>query len=268
MPSYLVVGAARGIGFEFVNQLSAVPGNQVTGVIRSQATASALNDLAAERSNIHVIEADIFSPDSLREAVTKVEKVSNGALDVLIHNAYSAGTEVMFLSASQFTGKETELHQELTETIKANVIGPMLTINAFLPLIRKGAEKKLIYITTGAADVDMTRVSRLTGQIGYSASKAAGNMVMAKYAGELAESGIKTLSIAPGWVETPATEGLTQNPEVFEYLVNAFKRIDPNVKGMITAEQSIKAMLEVIARLDADGSGAFVSHLGNKKWVD
>ncbi|KAK6440813.1 hypothetical protein LTR95_002968 [Oleoguttula sp. CCFEE 5521] len=144
----------------------------------------------------------------------------------------------------------------------------MLTINAFLPLIRKGTEKKLIYITSGAADVDMTRISRLTGQIGYSASKAAGNMVMAKYAGDLATESIKTLSIAPGWVETPATEGLTQNPAVFDYLLNAFKRIDPNVKGMIPAGQSIKAMLDVIARLDAESSGAFVSHHGDKTWVD
>lgn len=84
--------------------------------------------------------------------------------------------------------------------------GPIFSINAFLPLIRKGAEKKLVYITSGAGDVDMTRNSRLSAQIGYSTSKAGGNIVMAKYAGELAEEGIKTVSISPGWVETPASK--------------------------------------------------------------
>jgi len=44
---------------------------------------------------------DIFDPDSLREVVAKVEKITGGALDVLIHNAYSAGTDAMFLTASQ-----------------------------------------------------------------------------------------------------------------------------------------------------------------------
>ncbi|KAK6440812.1 hypothetical protein LTR95_002967 [Oleoguttula sp. CCFEE 5521] len=112
MPSYVIIGAARGIARKFALLAlardltltffeSAISSNQVTGLIRSQATASALNDLAAERSNIHVVEADIFSSDSLREAVAKVEKVTGGALDVLIHNAYSAGTDAMFLSASQ-----------------------------------------------------------------------------------------------------------------------------------------------------------------------
>ncbi|OQN95152.1 hypothetical protein B0A48_18756 [Cryoendolithus antarcticus] len=268
MPSWVIVGAARGIGFEFVNQLSANSNNQVVAIIRNQSTASVLNALAEQRPNIHVLETDIFSPDSLREAVAKVEKVTKGALDVLIHNAYSAGTEAMFWTPSQFTGKETELHLELTETIKANVIGPILTINALLPLIHNGNEKKLIYITSGAGDVDMTRKSRLAGQIGYSASKAGGNVVMAKYAGELADEGIKTISISPGWVETPATEGLTANPAVLEYLLSAFKRLDPDVAGMIKVEESVKAQLEVIARLDAESSGAFVSHHGDKKWVD
>ncbi|OQO06960.1 hypothetical protein B0A48_07526 [Cryoendolithus antarcticus] len=268
MPAWIIIGAARGIGFEYVNQLSATSDNEVIALIRSQGTASALNALAGQRSNIHVVEADIFSPDSLGKAVAEVEKLTNGALDVLVHNAYSAGTDAMFLTASQFTGKETELNHELTETIKANVIGPMLTINAFLPLIGKGSEKKLIYITSGAGDIDMTRYSRLAAQIGYSASKAGGNVVMAKYAGELFDSGIKTLSISPGWVETPATEGLTEDPAVYDYLFNAFKRIQPNVSGMIKAEQSVKAQLEVIAKLDAEGSGAFVSHHGDRQWVD
>ncbi|KAK4554061.1 hypothetical protein LTR86_008902 [Recurvomyces mirabilis] len=147
-------------------------------------------------------------------------------------------------------------------------MGPILSINAFLPFVRKGTDKKLIYITSGAGDVDMTRLSRLSAQIGYSTSKAGGSLVMAKYAGELAEEGIKTLSISPGWVETPATEGLTQDQGVYDYLFNAFKRIQPDVTGMIKVEKSVKAQMDLIAKLDADMSGSFLSHHGNKQWVD
>ncbi|KAK4554062.1 hypothetical protein LTR86_008903 [Recurvomyces mirabilis] len=101
MPSYVVIGAARGIGFEFVRQIAADSANTVVGLIRSQKTADALNELAKQNSKVHVVEADIFSPESLREAVKKVEKVTDGKVDVLIHNAYSAGTSSMFLTASQ-----------------------------------------------------------------------------------------------------------------------------------------------------------------------
>ncbi|KAK5109753.1 hypothetical protein LTR62_006593 [Meristemomyces frigidus] len=268
MPSWLVVGAARGIGFEFVKQLSATPTNKVVGIIRSQKTADEINALAKQNSNVHVIEADVFDVESLRGAVAKVEKFTDGKLDVLIYNAYSIGTpETMMLSPTQLTGKETALYAEINEAVKGNILGPMLAINACLPLIRKGSEKKIVYITSGAGDVDMTRISRLTGQIGYAASKAGGNVIIAKYAGELYEEGIKTLSLSPGWVETPATSTLT-DPAIMAYLMETFGRVQPNLRGMIPAEESISAMLKVIGKLDMETSGAFLSHHGDKQWLD
>ena len=75
--------------------------NTVVGLIRSQTTADALNELAKQNSKVPAVETDIFNPESLREAVTKVGKIMSEKVDVLIHNAYSAGTSSMFLTASQ-----------------------------------------------------------------------------------------------------------------------------------------------------------------------
>ena len=80
----------------------------------------------------------------------------------------------------------------------------MYTINAFLPLIKNGSEKKIIFISSGIADVDVIRTTAVPFQIGYSVSKAGANTVMAKYAVELAAEGILTLSLSPGWVATDA----------------------------------------------------------------
>ena len=58
-----------------------------------------------------------------------------------------------------------------------------------------------------------------------------------------------------------------KDPVVFNYLLSAFKRLDPNVTGMISVEESVSAQLKVIANLDEGDSGDFVSHHGNKDWL-
>ena len=65
----------------------------MVALIRNQATAGQLNELAAKRNNIKVIETDISSLDKLKETAESVSKVTSGKLDVLIYNAYSAGTD-------------------------------------------------------------------------------------------------------------------------------------------------------------------------------
>lgn len=80
----------------------------------------------------------------------------------------------------------------------------MYTINAFLPLIRHGERKKIIYISSPISDVQFNRICELTGFLGYSVSKASGNIIMAKYSVELKPEGILTLSLSPGWVGTDA----------------------------------------------------------------
>jgi NAD(P)-dependent dehydrogenase (short-subunit alcohol dehydrogenase family) len=100
--------------------------------------------------------------------------------------------------------------------MKGNLLGPMYTINAFLPLIREGAEKKIIYITSGHADLAAIKTAGLPMQFGYSTSKAAGNIAVAKFAAELEPEGIYTLSLSPGWVATDAGELICMKPAITE----------------------------------------------------
>jgi NADP-dependent 3-hydroxy acid dehydrogenase YdfG len=62
--------------------------------MRSQGTASALLDLSKQRSNIYVIETDIFDSAKLGQAVARISEITSNKIDVLVHNAYSSGTNI------------------------------------------------------------------------------------------------------------------------------------------------------------------------------
>lgn len=94
---------------------SANPNNTVFALIRSQATAGPVNELAAKRSNIKVIETDVSSLDKLNQTAESISEVTSGKLDVLIYNAYSAGTdEGKLLPLRQVMEKRTSSSERST----------------------------------------------------------------------------------------------------------------------------------------------------------
>ena len=67
MPSYAITGASRGLGREFVRQLSKDTRNTVFALVRNPDDATDLRDLvnASTNKNIHVVKADLDSLKSL-----------------------------------------------------------------------------------------------------------------------------------------------------------------------------------------------------------
>lgn len=62
--------------------------------------------------------------------------------------------------------------------------------NLFTPLIKKGTAKKIISVSTGSADADLTAQYELDLGGPYAITKSAGNMVVAKYSAQYAKEGI------------------------------------------------------------------------------
>lgn len=88
--------------------------------------------------------------------------------------------------------------------IKNNLLSNIYTMNSFLCLIRNGAGKKMVFISSQSGMVEFTRITGFSTLLGYSVSKAGMNMAVTKFATELAPEGIKTLALSPGWVDTDA----------------------------------------------------------------
>ena len=82
------------------------------------------------------------------------------------------------------------------------MVGVVKTVNAFMPLLLKGREKKVFTLSTGLADADLISQFDLAIAAPYSISKAAVNMAIAKYSALYKSEGVLFMAISPGLVDT------------------------------------------------------------------
>ncbi|KAI0695678.1 short-chain dehydrogenases/reductase [Cerioporus squamosus] len=267
MPSYVVTGASRGIGLEFVRQLSQDQNNIVFGLARNPQNAPKLVALQKAALNIHIIKADLDDTNSLKAAAAEVSKVTGGSLDYLINNGAYTAVEHANLNITQFPDEKT-LEHDLIAAFRTNVVGVAHTINAFLPLLRKGSAKKVITLSTGLAATDVILASSFNVNPQYPISKAAVNMLVAEYAVSLKDEGFTFLALSPGVVNTAEKPPTPEEIEGYKAMVKQFQKYAPDWDGApLTPETSVKLMRDVIAKAGPKDTGAFISQYGNQRWL-
>ncbi len=138
-----------------------------------------------------IIKADISDPQVAEEIVKKtVEKF--GRLDALINNAGQTLDKPLL----RITAEDLENH------FRTNLF------SAFL--LSKSA---LRYFKDGGVIVNVSSVVGIIGnswQTAYSASKAGLIAFTKSLAKEMGSRGIRVVAVAPGFIETPMTEGLPE----------------------------------------------------------
>ncbi|RDH36880.1 NAD(P)-binding protein [Aspergillus welwitschiae] len=266
MSSYAITGASKGIGREFVRQLAADLANTVLAVVRDPESAE-ISDLASKHSNVHIIKGDVTDPKSILEAATTAAAITDGKLDVLIHNSNAVDKASMASTPSQLPFDAQAIQEIFNPSLNTAIYGGLWATNAFLPLIEKGVQKKIVHISSGMADVELINKAGISNAVAYSIAKAGMNVVVAKYAAELAPKGIKVLALSPGWVDTWEGEKPAGVVYANELLLKKFQLVEPELREQIQPEESVKKCLQVIERLDAKSSGLFLSHNGDKsRW--
>jgi len=268
MPSYVVTGASRGLGYEFIRQLSKDQSNIVVGLVRNKV---ATDERLAKDSikNVTILEADITDFAAQQEAAAYTGNLIGGSLDYLINNAAVVFPKSEGLTVGDFEHDVQFLEKELLDAFTVNVVGVTKTITAFLPLIKQSKIKKVITISTGAADLDAINGFSIALSPAYATSKAALNVLVAKYSAVYSSQGILFMSISPGFVDT--SEGKQKTPEElakFAPMIEAFQKYSPGFTGPISSQESVEKVLKVAmgATVEKDG-GSFVSHHGNKNWL-
>ncbi|KAF1946871.1 NAD(P)-binding protein [Clathrospora elynae] len=231
MQTYFLTGCNRGIGLEFVRQLASKPSNTIIAGIRSKrndySELSALNS----NSNIHIIECDVGSLDSLSGLEFRIAEIlskTGSNLDFLFNvagiNATSTDTSLTLDAKS------------LQEHMQTNVLGPAKIVASLRKYLARGAV--ILNMSSGLGS--LTVATDVTKCCTYSMSKAALNMLTLHQAKDLKAAGVKVICMDPGWVKTRM-----------------------GGKGaMIEAQVSVESMLDVVGGLKDGDSGRFYRYDG------
>jgi len=189
MQRSLVTGANRGIGLELVGQLLR-RGDRVFAACRSPGKALKLTELAgAHPGRLSVLPLDLNKERSIAELAREVAALTD-ALDLLVNNA---GVLVSGERYGELSAKT------VNDTVATNATGSLLVAQALTPLLARSDDARIVNITSELGSLAATTVFQTPS---YAISKAALNMVTRLLAAQLGESGIRVISVNPGWVKT------------------------------------------------------------------
>ncbi len=195
-----ITGASSGIGAALARHY-AEQGPTLGLAARRQ---QALTDLLADLPGRHAAYAlDVSDAPALAAAAADFT-ARHGAPDIVIANA---GVSVGTLSECP---EDLAAFRKVMDT---NVYGMAATFAPFIgPMAAAGGDRRLVGIASVAG------IRGLPGAEAYSASKAAAIAYLESLRLEMAPKGIKVVTIAPGYIETPMT---AINPYPMPFLLPA-----------------------------------------------
>lgn len=87
--NYIVTGASRGLGLEFVKQFAA-KGETVTATAHNPTKSSELSQLA-DNKNVFAVKMDVNDKNSIKATAEEISAIVPNGIDVLINNAGISG---------------------------------------------------------------------------------------------------------------------------------------------------------------------------------
>lgn len=229
-------GANRGLGLEFVRQLSLDESNTIIACVRADSTdLTSLKKVA--RKSTQYLTCDTGSLDSMRSFVVEAEKALNGSkVDYLVNNAgINSVSEQTSLSINP---------SDLDENMRVNVIGPAKTTQFLLEANLLAPNVRIVNMTSGLGSMAVSLSIYPRKAATYSISKAGLNALTVQQSGEVREKLGKAVIICmdPGWVKTRmGGEGAILEPE-----------------------ESIGGMLKCIHGLGDESNGKFYTYTGKE----
>jgi NAD(P)-dependent dehydrogenase (short-subunit alcohol dehydrogenase family) len=187
----LVTGGNKGIGFEIVRGLLQAGCRVYLGAREATKGQQAATELAAE-GDVRFLEIDLTNQATLDAAAGHLQR-EEGRLDILVNNA---GINVPGDgSASTADGRS------VAQALQTNFLGALAVTQTLLPLVKQAAAGRIVNVSSPLGSLTLVG-QHDWGLLGYSASKAALNMLTVQLAYELRDTAIKVNSAAPGYTAT------------------------------------------------------------------
>lgn len=191
MPTILITGAGRGLGFELARQYAA-DGWRVFGTVRKDSPE--LETIGARSLKADV--ADVSQVKALSQ------ELKGEPIDVLFCNAGIIGKRGMALGSFDYG--------EWEQVLRVNLLGAAAVIEALVDRVAASERKTVAVMSSRLGSI--AESSGMT--LPYSTSKAALNLLAKGLAETLRPRGIIVVALSPGWVKTDmGGQGAPLTPE-------------------------------------------------------
>ncbi len=189
--TFFITGANRGIGLA-LTQVLLSQGERVFAACREPQKAEELKALQKSYSGALELVPLAVDSDSSVAAAFKAVSGKTQHLDLVFNNAgiqsqpYDAHLEQVELS-------------KMREAFEVNTLGPLRVARAFLPLLRKATNPRIVNMTSGLASLSGKSEGAFYP---YGVSKAGLNMLTRTMAFDLQGEKVVVVCLDPGWVKT------------------------------------------------------------------
>ena len=219
----LITGASGGIGSAIAKNLS----QQGAYVILHGTRAGRLEELASEiGTNVSVVTANLSDREAVGGLVSEAAKAT-GAIDILVNNA-GITRDNLFMRMKD---------EEWDDVLEVNLTSSMLLCRSAIRAMMKARWGRIISISS------IVGVTGNPGQTNYAASKAGMIGFSKSLAAEVASRGITVNIVAPGFIETPMTDELTDEQK---------QKLLGNVPaGRLGSSQEVAAAVSFLASEEA-----------------
>lgn len=190
----LVTGASRGIGRAIAEQLAA-SGHTVIGTATSENGAAAISEfLGAAETPGHGMALDVTDADAVSQLVSRVTE-EQGAPLVLVNNAGITRDNLLMRMKAD----------EWDDVISANLSALYRVSKACMKGMTRARWGRIVNVTSVVGAMGNA------GQSNYAASKAGAGGFSRALARELGGRNVTVNCVAPGFIDTDMTRGLTES---------------------------------------------------------
>lgn len=192
----VVTGGSGGIGLSVLRELAELGADCVLADLASDRTEAIITELRSSGGRATSLDLDVTDSPAVTEALAQVSK-DLGSLDILVACAGIARH-----------GSSLELPDEVWRTvIDVNLTGCFWTV--------REAARHMIDFGKGGSIVAIGSMSGIIAnhpqlQAAYNASKAGVHLMVKSLAAEFAEHQIRVNVVAPGYIDTSMTSGVTE----------------------------------------------------------
>ena len=189
----IVTGGSRGIGRAVAEALAAQGARVVVTYVKGEGEARrVVEGIASRGGNAEILGFDVAEMKPTEEAIAEVAK-RLGRLDILVANAGIA-IDGLLLRVKE---------EDIDRVFDVNVKGALASARAATKVMMRARTGRIVFLSSVVGEMGNA------GQAVYSASKAALLGLTKTLAREYASRGITVNAVAPGFIDTDMTTGLT-----------------------------------------------------------